>query len=213
MNVGQDQQHAIDARMMERCIALAHAARARGELPYAAVISEGCEFVCESPNMARAERDATRHAETVTISLAQRARGTVNLDACTLYSLVEPCAMCAYAIRETRIQRVVYGLKSPAMGGHTRWNILGDRGLSAKMPEAFAEPPTIVAGFMQEDVAAALRAWDPLFWEVIRARGLLVPVDGSEPGSEGRIAPRRFGLWERARGALRAATIDRLWRT
>ncbi len=213
MEEQQDHQHPIDTQMMRRCIALARSASTRGELPHAAVISRGGQFICESPNMARAERDATRHAETVAISQAQRALGTVNLDGCTLYSLVEPCAMCAYAIRETRIGRVIYGLRSPAMGGHSRWSILQDHGLSAAMPEVFAGAPTVIAGFLQDEAVGAMRSWNPLFWNIIRARGLLVPVDAGAPASDGAAAPRRSSLWERAGNALRVAIVDRLWRT
>jgi tRNA(adenine34) deaminase len=80
-----------DKAIMRRCIALALSARQRGELPYAAIISQQGQFVCESSNMANADQDATRHTELVAISIAQKMLGTVSLDECTLYTLVEPC--------------------------------------------------------------------------------------------------------------------------
>jgi len=202
---------AVDAEMMHRCIALARTARTRGELPYAAVIARGREFICESPNLTRAESDATRHAELAAIALAQRTLGTVSLDGCTLYSLVEPCAMCAYAVRETRMARVVYGLASPIMGGESRFGVLADHGLGRAIPEVFTRPPAIVAGFMQDDAARAMRAWNPMFWGVIRARGLLVPAERDAEGADARARPA--GLLERLGSALRAAVVDRLWRT
>lgn len=205
---GADQARAVDAEMMQRCIALAHTARARGELPYTAVIARGHTFVCESPNLTRAERDATRHAELAAIALAQRTLGTVSLEGCTLYSLVEPCPMCAYAVRETRMARVVFGLASPIMGGESRYGVLGDHGLGRAMPEVFNRPPTIIAGFMQDEAARAMRAWNPMFWGVIRARGLLVPA-----ASETAAGPRRVGLIERLGNSLRTSVVDRLWRT
>ena len=70
----------------------------------------------------------TRHAEVVAISAAQKALGTVSLDDCTIYVSAEPCAYCCYAIRESRIGRVVYGLTSPHMGGVSKWPVLTDSG-------------------------------------------------------------------------------------
>ena len=56
---------------------------------------------------------------------------------CTLYSNVEPCAMCSYCIRETRIRKVVYAIRSPIMGGHSKWRILQDPQISSVIPEVF----------------------------------------------------------------------------
>ncbi len=78
--------------------------------------------------------------------------------------------MCSYAIREARIARVVYGLSSPVMGGHSRWDILGDELLSSKMPEVFAPPPEIVADFMSDEAAAAFRRAAPMAWAYVRWR-------------------------------------------
>jgi tRNA(adenine34) deaminase len=205
-----EQTSATDAAMMRRCIALACSAHARGEVPYAAVISRRGRFVCEQLNMANADHDVTHHAELISISTAQKQLGSSSLEDCTLYSLVEPCPMCAYALREVRIGRVVYGLGSPVMGGHSRWNILGDEGLSQHMPEVFAGPPEIVAGFLGSEAASAMRAWNPLFWSIIRERDLITA------GDEPRIAeaPAHIGSGpspSRPASWLRWA-VDRLWR-
>ncbi|WP_245318525.1 hypothetical protein [Bradyrhizobium sp. DOA1] len=64
--------------------------------------------------------------------------------------------MSAYAIRESRIGRVIFGLQSPLMGGHSRWDILKDTALSSVMPEVFAPPPYVLAGCLcQERMCAA----------------------------------------------------------
>jgi tRNA(adenine34) deaminase len=89
----------------------------------------------------------------------------------------EPCAMCAFAIRESRIRRVVYGLSSPHMGGTTKWNILADMDLSRAMPEVYATPPEILSGYMEQEVEQALIEWNPLIARIIRHRGLF----GSAP--------------------------------
>ena len=174
----------LDSRMMERCIALSGASGASGEYPYAAIICRGGEIVAESTNRVKHDRDVTRHAEVVVISLAQKILGTVSLDDCTLYSNAEPCAFCSYAVRESRIRRVVYGLSSPHMGGVSKWPVLSDRDLSSAMPEVFAPPPEIVAGFMAEEAEEALKQWSPLATFILEKRGLLDVTPG---GTEARV--------------------------
>jgi hypothetical protein len=85
----------------------------------------------------------------------------------------EPFALCCYAMRETRIGRVVFGVAAPLSGGVTRWNILADTKLSDTVPEVFAPPPQIVPGFMREQIESAITRRALLVWEVIRARNIL----------------------------------------
>ena len=143
---------AIDHAMMERCIALAMRAMDHGEYPYAAVISYNGKVVCESINSARHDRDVSHHAEVVAMSEALRRLNRVSLEDFTIYANAEPCALCCYAMRETRIGRVVFGVPAPLTGGVTRWNILTDTKLSDIVPEVFAPPPQIVPGFMREQI-------------------------------------------------------------
>ncbi|HZP79702.1 MAG TPA: nucleoside deaminase [Pseudolabrys sp.] len=169
------QEH--DREMMTRCIALSKTSGRSGEYPYAALISRGDKVVAESTNRVRHEHDVTRHAEIVAISLAQHALASESLDDCAIYINAEPCAMCSFAIRECRIRRVVYGLSSPHMGGVSKWNVLGDADLSKAMPEVYAPPPEIVAGYMEAEVQQALIEWHPLIARIIEHRGLF----GSAP--------------------------------
>lgn len=118
------------------------------------------------------DSDVTRHAEVAAISQALKTLGAVSLEDCEIYANAEPCAFCCYAIRETRIRRVVYGLSSPHMGGVSKWNILGDMDISSAMPEVFAPPPEIVSGYMAKEAEQALIEWNPLIAEIIRQRGL-----------------------------------------
>jgi tRNA(adenine34) deaminase len=164
-------QSEVDSSMMQRCIALSAAATKRGELPFACVICDGDRVIAESTNMVRAHGDVTRHAELVAISEAQRALGRKRLAGFTLYSNVEPCPMCSFPIRETRISRVVYAIRSPKMGGTSRWNILRDGELSAVMPEAFGPIPEVVAGYMSREATKVWRKWNPLIWAIIQRRG------------------------------------------
>ena len=100
----------------------------------------------ETTNRVKRDGDVTRHAEIVAVGMAQKALGTKDLSGCTLYTNVEPCAMCSFPIRETRISRVVYSIGSRLMGGDSKWDILADPELSKVMPEAFGEAPEVVRG-------------------------------------------------------------------
>ena len=103
---------------------------------------------------------------------AQRLLGRGGLRDCALYTTVEPCPMCSFAVRETRIGRVVFGVYSPLMGGHSRWDVLADRALSGRMGEVFAAPPQVRGGVLVEEVAQLWRRAHPLAWGVIRWRGV-----------------------------------------
>jgi tRNA(adenine34) deaminase len=202
---------ALDRAMMTRCIEVAVRSAEAGEYPYGAVICRAGAVVVESINRVAHEHDVTRHAETVAISQAQKALGTVSLDDCTIYVTAEPCVYCCYAIRESRISRVVYGLRSPHMGGVSRWNVLADRGLSDTMPEVFDAPPEIVAGFMAREVDQALRKENPVIWGVMRERGLFVagPLDRLNTPS----ADPTTKLTHRLLGFLRRMVFDRFGRS
>src|ERR1041384_2009257 len=104
----QTATRAADARMMERCIALAKTGTQQGEFPFACVIVKDGEVVVAATSRGAQDGDVTRHAELIAVSLAQTNLGTKDLSGCTLYTTVEPCAMCSFPIRETRISRVVY---------------------------------------------------------------------------------------------------------
>ena len=127
--------------------------------------------------------------------MAQKALGTKDLSGCTLYTNVEPCAMCSFPIRETRISRVVYGIGSRLMGGDSKWDILADPELSRVMPEAFGEAPEVVRGYMRRDAEKAWRNWNPLIWGVIRYRGCFGEPPKAEPVTP--AAPRRRSILQK----------------
>jgi tRNA(adenine34) deaminase len=200
-----------DREMMMRAIALSKESGKAGEYPYGVLICRGDTVVAESMNRVKHDFDVTRHAEVVAISAAQKALSSTSLDDCVIYSSAEPCVFCSYAIRESRIGRVVYGLHSPHMGGISKWNVLEDEGISRMMPEVFAPPPTIVAGFMAREADAALLEWSPLIWMAIKRRGLFVTeapeiVRAREP----RLS--RIGRSERWSSLLRRVFFDRFGR-
>lgn len=165
-------QEVIDQRMMMRCIELSKTAPRDGEYPFACVIGRGEEVVVETTNRVARDADITHHAELVAVSQAYRMRDSVKLKECTLYTNVEPCPMCSFAIRESGIGRVVFALKSPLMGGYSRWDILQCSRLSTRMPEVFGSTPEVVAGCQAKEAARAWRRWNPIVWGVIRLRGI-----------------------------------------
>jgi tRNA(adenine34) deaminase len=164
----------VDRKMMARCIDIAVRSGNDHEYPYGVVLCQDGKVVFESTNRVAHERDVTRHAEIVAISQAQRILRTNTLSDCVIYVSAEPCVYCCYAIRESRIGRVVYGLHSPQMGGVSRWNVLTDKKLSDNMPEIFDPPPEIVAGFMAVEAEQALLDWNPLVWGLVMSRGLFI---------------------------------------
>jgi tRNA(adenine34) deaminase len=200
-----------DRRMMERAIALSKESGTAGEYPYGVLICRGDVVVAESINRSKHDFDVTRHAEVVAISAVQKALKSTSLDDCVIYGSVEPCAFCSYAIRESRIGRVVFGLYSPHMGGVSKWNVLEDEGISRAMPEIFAPPPTILAGYMAQEADTALHEWNPLIWAVMKRRGLF--ITGGPPVFRAQKPLLLLGmLRERLWAVLRRGFFDRFGR-
>lgn len=171
-----------DTAMMARCIELSRIAVGKGEYPFGTVVALDGKIVAEAVNSTNRDGDVTRHAETIALSHAQKTIGREKLRHCTLYSNIEPCAMCAYCIREAWIGRVVYALGSPVMGGLSKWNILRDDGLSDRIPEIFGAVPEVVSGVLLREAQQAWRDWSPFAWEMIKLRGLL-----TAPSQQGGI--------------------------
>ena len=171
-------QEATDRAMMARAVALSRQAVSEGEYPFGVVIARGATIVAEAVNRAIRDGDVSRHAEVLALTEAQKTHDRDALARATLYSTIEPCAMCAYCIREAQIGRVAYALASPVMGGLSKWNILRDEGIS-DMPQIFGPVPEVVSGLLVEEAQQVWRDWSPVGWQMIRLRGLLTePRDG-----------------------------------
>jgi tRNA(adenine34) deaminase len=162
-----------DKALMARCVELSRIAVSKGEYPFGTVIALDGEIVAQAINRTIRENDVTRHAEIIALSNAQKTIGRELLRRCTLYSNIEPCAMCSYCVRETSISRVVYGLGSPVMGGLSKWNILRDIHMSDRMPQIFGAAPEVASGLLVPEVQQVWRDWNPLAWEMIKLRQLL----------------------------------------
>jgi tRNA(adenine34) deaminase len=166
-------QEQTDKEMMARCIALSRIAVDKGEYPFAAVIAREGKSATEAINRRMRENDVTWHAEVLALSQAQKTLWKKDLRLYTLYTNIEPCAMCAFCIREAWIGRVVYALASPLMGGMSKWNILRDDSMSGRMPQIFGPVPEVVVGVLAQEAEQAWQDWNPLAWYMIRRRGLL----------------------------------------
>ena len=105
-----------DEEWMREALAEAREAERRGEEPVGAVVVRGDECVARGGNRTIAECDPTAHAEIVALREAARAAKNHRLEGVTLYVTVEPCAMCAGAIVQARVDRVVYGTDDPKGG-------------------------------------------------------------------------------------------------
>lgn len=95
---------------MRQAIALAGRAGDAGDVPVGAiVVDEAGSIISEGYNTREVDADPAGHAEIIALRLAARVRGTWNLSGCTLVVTLEPCTMCAGAIINSRISRVVFG--------------------------------------------------------------------------------------------------------
>ncbi|MBQ1537083.1 MAG: nucleoside deaminase, partial [Ruminococcus sp.] len=100
-----------DEIYMRRCIELAGLAAANGDVPVGAVVvrkSDG-EIVGEGFNRRELDRSSLSHAELIAIDEASKRLGGWRLVDCVLYVTLEPCAMCAGAVVNSRVERVVFG--------------------------------------------------------------------------------------------------------
>lgn len=138
-----------DLDFMREALALAREAAAEGEVPVGCVVVRGGEIVGRGRNRRETERTALGHGEIEAISEACRNLGGWRLWECTLYVTLEPCPMCAGAIINARIPRVVYGAsdsKSGACGS-----------VCDLFSMSFNHRPTVKKGLCEEECAALLQ--------------------------------------------------------
>ena len=101
---------------MEKALAYARLAYNEGEVPVGAVIAIGDDFLCGAYNQRETRKNALLHAETAAIYQACEQLGGWRLHMCDLYVTMEPCIMCAGAIINARIQKVVFGVPDQKFG-------------------------------------------------------------------------------------------------
>ena len=124
----------VDVRMMERAIHLARQAALYGEVPIAAVVYRGEEVLAEAANNREAHADPTGHAEIVAMRIAGQKLGEWRLEGCSMAVTLEPCPMCAGALVNARLGKLVYGATDPKAGAcETLYAIPGDARLNHRV--------------------------------------------------------------------------------
>ena len=106
----------VDEHWMRQALAAAQEAGSCGEVPVGTCIVSGDELVAISGNRTRTDCDPTAHAEIVALREAARKLGNYRLTDVDVYSTIEPCAMCAGALIQARIRRLVYGADDERAG-------------------------------------------------------------------------------------------------
>ena len=134
---------------MLEALALAREAAAEGEVPVGCVIVRGNEIVGRGRNRREADKNALAHAEIEAISDACKNLGGWRLWDCTLYVTLEPCAMCAGAILNARIPKVVYGAFDKKYGAVNS--------VCSLFSMEFNHHPAVESGVMEEESARLLQ--------------------------------------------------------
>ncbi len=138
-----------DLYYMKRAIARAKAAAKDGEVPIGAIIvNKDGEIIATGRNMREKKKNALLHAEIVAIDRACKKVGAWRLMDCTLYVTMEPCPMCAGAIVNSRIKRVVYGCYDKKAGALGSVFNLSDHPLNHKYE--------VISGVLEKECAALL---------------------------------------------------------
>ncbi len=136
-------------------LALDEAARAAeaGDVPVGAVLlAPDGSLLAAGHNEREATGDPTAHAEVLAIRRAARALGEWRLTGCTLVVTLEPCTMCAGAIVQSRVERVVYGaLDEKAGAAGSLWDVVRDRRLNHR--------PEVVQGVLERECSDRLTAF------------------------------------------------------
>ena len=138
-----------DLDFMREALSLARKAAEMGEVPVGCVIVRGQEIVGRGYNRRETDKSALAHAEIQAIDQACRTLGGWRLWECTLYVTLEPCAMCAGAILNARIPRVVYGASDRKFGA------CGS--VCSLFSMDFNHHPQVEAGLLEEESKALLQ--------------------------------------------------------
>jgi tRNA(adenine34) deaminase len=141
-----------DIQFMEVALQEAQAAAAAGEVPIGALLVQQGRILARSGNRTIRECDPTAHAEIVVLREAARFVGNYRLADTTLYVTIEPCSMCAGAMIQARIPRLVYGADDPK-GGAVRscFEVLTNGRLNHQVE--------VVSGISAIDCAAILQSF------------------------------------------------------
>ncbi len=143
--------HETDECFMRRALELADIAAELGEVPVGTVIVLNGEIISEGYNRRETDKNALAHAECIAINEACKKLGGWRLHKCDLYVTLEPCPMCAGAIVNSRIKRVVVGAKDSKAGAFGSVINFNSYPLNHK--------PEIVFGLLEKESVEKLQAF------------------------------------------------------
>ncbi|MET8746805.1 tRNA adenosine(34) deaminase TadA [Streptomyces sp. NPDC004728] len=138
---------------MRRALAEAELAAAAGDVPVGAVVlgPDGA-LLATGHNEREATGDPTAHAEVLAVRRAAAALGQWRLTGCTLVVTLEPCTMCAGALVQSRVDRVVYGARDEKAGAAgSLWDVVRDRRLNHR--------PEVIHGVLERECASVLTSF------------------------------------------------------
>jgi len=139
-----------DKFWMAEALKAAEQAYRQGEVPVGAILVEGYREVARTYNLRETLQDPTAHAEILALREGARVRGHWRLTGMCLYVTLEPCPMCAGALVNARVDRVVFGAYDPKAGAASSvLNVLGEVRLNHR--------PQVVGGILQEECGEILR--------------------------------------------------------
>jgi tRNA(adenine34) deaminase len=142
----------VDEHAMRRALAEAEAAAVHGDVPIGAVVVRNGEVIAARHNERELTGDPTAHAEVLALRDAAAVVGHWRLLDCTLYVTLEPCVMCAGALVNARIGRVVYGATDPKAGAvDSLYQVCGDERLNHR--------PPVVRGVLADECGRVLKAF------------------------------------------------------
>ena len=141
-----------DEGFMRLAIEEAALAEAKGEVPVGCVVVHEGQVIARGHNLREQTQDPTTHAEVLAVRDAARARGTWRLSGCEVYVTLEPCPMCAGALVNARVDRVIFATEDPKAGA--TWTLY-TIGSDTRLNHRFAQ----TSGVLQAEASRQLKAF------------------------------------------------------
>ena len=143
-------ESALDEHWMRQALYAAREAQTREEVPVGTCIVRDGQLLSVAGNRTRTDCDPTAHAEIVALREASKIAGNFRLTGADVYSTIEPCAMCAGALIQARVRRLVYGARDDRAGAvESRFRICDTDFLNHRIE--------IVAGVLEEECRAVMQ--------------------------------------------------------
>ncbi len=138
-----------EEKYMKQAIKQAMKAQEKDEVPIGCVIVKDDKIIARGYNLRQSKQQSYAHAEMIAIQKACKKLGTWRLEDCDLYVTLEPCPMCAGAILQSRIKRVIYGAKDPKGG-------CIDSCMKMYETNGFNHYPEVLSGVLDEECGSLL---------------------------------------------------------